>query len=153
MAEVNNCLLPDELKYHIEFNVWLRDNDDGSYDMGMTDIAQTMAGSVIHCRPKSVGKKVKKGKSVATVESGKWVGPVKTPLTGEITACNNTVESDATILNKSPYKEGWIVRINPSDLEGEQGELVSGNEALEGFKAYMKEKELGECIHCEGFDG
>ena len=81
MAEVNNCLLPDELKYHIEFNVWLRDNGDGSYDMGMTDIAQTMAGSVIHCRPKSVGKKVKKGKSVATVESGKWVGPVKTPLT------------------------------------------------------------------------
>ena len=49
MAEVNNCLLPDELKYHIEFNVWLRDNGDGSYDMGMTDIAQTMAGSVIHC--------------------------------------------------------------------------------------------------------
>ena len=87
MAEVNNCLLPDELKYHIEFNVWLRDNGDGSYDMGMTDIAQTMAGSVIHCRPKSVGKKVKKGKSVATVESGKWVGPVKTPLTGEIMAC------------------------------------------------------------------
>ena len=39
MAEVNNCLLPDELKYHIEFNVWLRDNGDGSYDMGMTDIA------------------------------------------------------------------------------------------------------------------
>jgi glycine cleavage system H protein len=62
MAEVNNCLLPDELKYHIEFNVWLRDNGDGSYDMGMTDIAQTMAGSVIHCRPKSVGKKVKKRK-------------------------------------------------------------------------------------------
>ena len=79
MAEVNNCLLPDELKYHIEFNVWLRDNGDGSYDMGMTDIAQTMAGSMIHCRPKAMGKKVKKGKSVATVESGKWVGPVKLP--------------------------------------------------------------------------
>ena len=89
----------------------------------------------------------------ATVESGKWVGPVKTPLTGEIMACNDAVESDATILNKSPYKQGWIVRIKPSDLDGEQGELVSGDEALDGFKAYMTEKELGECIHCEGFDG
>ena len=76
-----------------------------------------------------MGKKVKKGKSVATVESGKWVGPVKTPLTGEIMACNDAVESDATILNKSPYKQGWIVRIKPSDLDGEQGELVSGDEA------------------------
>tara|TARA_B100001029_G_scaffold78684_1_gene64464 strand:- start:1140 stop:1463 length:324 start_codon:yes stop_codon:yes gene_type:complete len=81
MAEVNNCLLPDDLQYHVEFNVWLRDNGDGTFDMGMTDIAQTMAGSVIHCRAKAVGKTVKKGKSIATVESGKWVGPVKTPLT------------------------------------------------------------------------
>jgi glycine cleavage system H protein len=68
-------------------------------------------------------------------------------------ACNDAVESDATILNTSPYKQGWIVRIKPSDLAAEQGELVSGEEALNGFKAYMTEKELGECIHCEGFDG
>ena len=60
MAEVNNCLLPDDLQYHVEFNVWLRDNGDGTFDMGMTDIAQTMAGSVIHCRAKAVGKTVKK---------------------------------------------------------------------------------------------
>ena len=79
MAEVNNCLLPDELKYHVEFNVWLRDNGDGTFDMGMTDIAQTMAGSVIHCRAKAVGKNVKRGK-VLLPESGKWVGPVKNTL-------------------------------------------------------------------------
>ena len=119
MAEINNCLLPDDLQYHVEFNVWLRDNGDGTFDMGMTDIAQTMAGSVIHCRTKSAGKNVKKGKSVATVESGKWVGPVKTPLTAEIMACNEKVESDATILNKSPYKDaslyGLLFRIVASD--------------------------------------
>ena len=153
MAEINNCLLPDDLKYHVEFNVWLRDNGDGTFDMGMTDIAQTMAGSVIHCRAKAVGKNVKKGKSVATVESGKWVGPVKTPLTAEIMASNQDIEGDATILNKSPYKQGWIVRLKPSLLEEEKGDLVSGEDALEGFKAYMSEKELGECVHCEGFDG
>ena len=124
MAEINNCLLPDELQYHVEFNVWLRDNGDGTYDMGMTDIAQTMAGSVIHCRAKAVGKNVKKGKSIATVESGKWVGPVKTPLTAEIMACNQDIEADATILNKSPYKHGWIVRLKPSLLEEEKGCLL-----------------------------
>ena len=42
MAELNNCLLPDDLYYHIEFNVWVRDNGDGMYDVGMTDIAQTL---------------------------------------------------------------------------------------------------------------
>ena len=58
----------------------------------------------------------------------------KNSLTGEITACNDIIEADATILNKSPYKQGWIVRIKPSDLDGEQGELVSGDEALEVSK-------------------
>tara|TARA_B100000700_G_scaffold81502_1_gene91731 strand:+ start:155 stop:616 length:462 start_codon:yes stop_codon:yes gene_type:complete len=153
MAEVNNCLLPDDLQYHVEFNVWLRDNGDGTFDMGMTDIAQTMAGSVIHCRAKAVGKTVKKGKSIATVESGKWVGPVKTPLTAEIMACNEDVEADATVLNKSPYKQGWIVRLKPSQMEEEKGDLVSGEDAQEGFRSYMSEKDLGECVHCEGFDG
>ncbi len=153
MSELNNCLLPDELLYHVENNVWLRDNGDGTYDMGMTDIAQTMAGSIIHCRPKAAGKKVKKGKSVATVESGKWVGPVKTPLTAEITARNDAIEADASILNKSPYMDGWIVRIRPVEMDAEQGELVSGDDAVAGFRTYMSEKELGECIHCEGFEG
>ncbi|MDP7203607.1 MAG: hypothetical protein QGF72_05700, partial [Candidatus Poseidoniaceae archaeon] len=82
--EVNNCKLPDDLLYHVEYNVWVRREDDGNVILGMTDIAQTLAGSIIHCRPKKVGKNVKRGKSVATVESGKWVGPVKSPLTGEI---------------------------------------------------------------------
>ncbi len=152
MAEINSCLLPDELQYHIEFNVWLKDNGDGTFDLGMTDIAQSMAGSVIHCRAKAVGKNVKKGKSVATVESGKWVGPVKTPLTAEIIACNESIEADATILNKSPYKQGWIVRLKPTNLDEEQGELVSGDAAVEGFRGYMAEKEFSSCIHCEGFD-
>lgn len=153
MGEVKNCVLPDGLLYHVENNIWIKVNDDGSLDLGMTDVAQTMAGSIIHCRPKKVGKKVKKGKSVAIVESGKWVGPVRSPFTGEILAANTEVESDATILNKSPYKDGWIVRLQPSNFDEERGELVYGDEATALFEDYMNEKDLSECIHCEGFEG
>jgi len=150
--EVNNCKLPDDLQYHVEYNVWVRREDDGNVVLGMTDIAQTLAGSIIHCRPKKIGKTVKEGKSVATVESGKWVGPVKSPLSGEIIERNEAAEDDASILNRSPYKEGWIIKIAPTDYDGECGTLVSGETASEGFAAYMSEKELAECIHCEGFE-
>ncbi len=153
MAELRNCMLPDDLQYHVDFNVWIRKNDDGSVDLGMTDIAQSMAGNIIHCRPKQAGKSVKAGRSVATVESGKWVGPVKTPFTGEIVAMNEAVAGNGTILNKSPYKKGWIVRIQPSNYEEEATVLVSGSDAVTGFDAYMTEKDMGECIHCEGFEG
>jgi len=153
MAELKNCMLPDDLSYHVDFNVWIKKNDDGTIDLGMTDIAQSLAGAMLHCRPKKGGKSVKKGKSIATVESGKWVGPVKTPFAGEIIAKNDAVESDATVLNKSPYKLGWIVRIQPSDYDGDSGELVRSDDAISGFDTYMTEKEMGECIHCEGFEG
>ena len=153
MAEIKNCLLPDDLLYQVEYNVWVRDNGDGTCDLGMTDVAQTMAGSIIHCKPKKAGKKVKQGKSLATVESGKWVGPVKSPFAGEIVARNDAAEADATILNKSPYKEGWIVRIKPDDGEAALAELLGGAAAVEKFGAYMADNDLAECIHCEGFDG
>ncbi len=153
MAELKNCLLPDDLRYHVEFNVWARDNGDGTYDLGMTDIAQTMAGAVIHCRPKKAGKAVKAGKSVATVESGKWVGPVKTPFAGMIVARNDAAETEPAILNKSPYREGWIVRIEPADGAAAYEGLLAVDEAAAAFSEYMTKNELGECIHCEGFDG
>lgn len=153
MAELKNCLLPDDLMYHIQYNIWVRKNDDGTVDLGMTDIAQSLAGNILHCRPKKAGRPVKKGRSIATVESGKWVGPVKSPFAGEITAQNDDVAADATILNKSPYKQGWIVRITPSNYDEDASDLVTSEAALAGFDAYMTEKDMGECIHCEGFEG
>jgi len=153
MAEVKNCLLPDDLYYSVENSLWVRDLEDGTAEIGMTDIAQTLAGAVLHCTAKKVGKTVKKGKSLATVESGKWVGPVRSPFTGEIVAVNEKVAADPPLLNRSPYKNGWIVRIRPENMSADLSELVQGEAALKGFEQYLTEKDLGECIHCEGFDG
>jgi glycine cleavage system H protein len=153
MSEVNNCLLPDDLYYSVADNVWVKMLDDGTARIGMTDIAQTMAGAIIHCRPQKAGKEVKKGRSLATVESGKWVGPVKSPLSGTIVEANPRVESEPAILNKSPYQEGWIVRLKPVDAQADLAALTQGQAAVEGFRAYMAEKGLAACIHCEGFTG
>ncbi len=153
MAEVKNCLLPDDLLYHVDYNVWLREHDDGTLDVGMTDIAQSLAGALLHCRAKKVGKAVKEGKSLATVESGKWVGPLKAPFACTIEAINDEVAADATILNKSPYKKGWILRVRPAEGVAHRDALVAGADAVAGFEQYMAKHELAECIHCEGFDG
>ena len=78
---------------------------------------------------------------------------IKQASAGEIVAANNDVESDATILNRSPYKQGWIVRIQPSNFDEDGSDLVSGKDAISGFETYMAEKEISECVHCEGFEG
>ena len=145
MTELNNCDLPDELLYHVEFNEWLRDEKDGTFTLGMTDIAQAMAGTVIHCRIKKAGKPVKSGKSLATVESGKWVGPVKAPFACSILEKNEAVEARAGLLNESPYQDGWIARVKPDDPESALADLAQGDAAVEGFRAYMIEHEFDCC--------
>ncbi len=152
MAESNHCVLPDDLLYHVDYNVWVRDNGDGIYEVGMTDVAQSLAGAIIHCRPKKAGKKVKQGKSLGTVESGKWVGPVKSPFAGEVVARNDAAEADATLLNRSPYRQGWIVRIKADEGEAALSGLVRSAEAIGTLVAYMEENDLTECAHCDGFE-
>ena len=153
MAELNNCILPDDLYFNVQDNIWVKDMGDETVRLGMSDIAQSMAGNIIHCRPKKAGSKLKAGRSVATVESGKWVGPVRCPFGGSIVAINEQVEADAALINRSPYKEGWIIQIKPDDFAGALAGLVQGQAALDGFKAYMEEHEITGCTHCEGFEG
>ena len=146
MATIKNCNLPDDLLYHVANNEWLQDLGDGTYKLGMTDIAQAMAGSVIHCRMKKIGKKVRAGKSLATVESGKWVGPVKAPFACEVVAVNEAINTEATLLNTQPYTGGWMLQIKPIDPADASRALSSGQAAMDGFVAYMEDHDFDSCV-------
>ena len=54
-----------------------------------------MAGQLVAFTPKKVGRKVEAGKSCATIESGKWVGPAKTAVAGEVAAVNDVMVGNA----------------------------------------------------------
>ncbi len=140
MAVLNNCNIPDDLIYWVREHVWVRPEEDGTITIGMTDAAQHLAGIIVNANPKKVGRKVKKGRSAGTVESGKWVGPIKSPVNGVIVAANDAVKADPTILNRDPYGEGWFVRIQPDDWEADSADLVSGEQAMADYQAFLNEK-------------
>lgn len=150
--DINNCFFPKGLYYHVEENTWLKKNDDGTVTVGMTDIAQTLAGSVLHATPQKVGRKRKKGKPLAIVESSKWVGPVKSPINGVVTASNDLLRSEPGLLNKSPYKAGWIVTLQPDDLDTDIAELLFGDAATAAYRKKIEDEELDACVHCEGYE-
>jgi len=77
MPTVRGCHMPDELLYDVENHIWFKEVGDGVVRIGMTTVATAMAGQLVAFTPKKVGRSVKAGKSCATVESGKWVGPAK----------------------------------------------------------------------------
>lgn len=144
MAVVRGCNIPEDLSYNVENNVWARREADGTVTVGLTAYACSLAGEIVAYTPKKVGKEVAKDKSCATVESGKWVGPVKIPVTGEVTKTNEAVTAKPGLINKDPYGEGWVVRIKPTDWNGDSTALKTGQGALEAFEAKMQ---------AEGFKG
>ncbi|EDP76178.1 glycine cleavage system protein H [Hydrogenivirga sp. 128-5-R1-1] len=143
MAEVNGCQVPEDLLYHIDPDAnaftWAKDNGDGTYTVGLTSVAAAMAGRLVAYTPKKVGKVVKKGKSVATIESGKWVGPVPAPFEGEIVEVNDALKGNPGLANDDPYGEGWIVKLKPTNPDDPKS-LMSGADAVEALRKVAEEK-------------
>ncbi|HVL90206.1 MAG TPA: glycine cleavage system protein GcvH [Actinomycetota bacterium] len=145
MTAVRNCNIPDDLLYLVKNHVWAR-RDGDLVVCGITDVAQNLAKSFISFTPKKVGKSVVKGKSTATLESGKWVGPVPAPVAGEIVEINEAGQSDPTIFNRDPYGDGWVAKIKPEDWDRDIADLLTGQAALDAYEAFMQE----EGIECGG---
>lgn len=145
MSEVRGCDLPDDLIYNVENNVWGRREDDGRVTVGLTSYACNLAGQIVSFTPKKVGRSVKLDKSCATVESGKWVGPAKAPVAGEVVETNDLVAGNPGLINEDPYGEGWLVRIQPDDWESDSAHLKTGSDAMAAFEAKMDAEGFGGC--------
>lgn len=145
MPTVNGCNIPEELYYLTEKHVWVRWEAEGMVTIGITDVAQHLAGNVLAFTPKKVGRTVPKGQSLATIESAKWVGPVPAPVSGEIAEVNEAGRKNPRLLNQDPYGEGWIVKLKPSAWEGEKAGLVTGPDGIKAYQAMLDR----EGIRCD----
>lgn len=141
------CDIPEDLYYDIERDVWIRFEDDIAV-LGMTDVAQTRCGKFAAISFRDVGKKVAQGKTLATVESAKWVGPFPAPFSCEVLATNEAgFARNILLANKEPYTSGWLVKVRPTNLETERAHLVTGQAAAERYKARIQELKIN-CLRC-----
>lgn len=145
MPIVNGCNLPDDLLYDVPNNLWYRAEGDGTYTVGMTMIATGMAGALVAFTAKKVGKTIEGGKSVATVESGKWVGPAKIGFDAEIVAVNDTLTANPKLANTDSYGDGWMVRVKPVDPAVPQSMLVPGSVVAGPYEAKMAADNFAGC--------
>jgi glycine cleavage system H protein len=118
-VKIDKYEFPDELYYDDEHN-WARVEGDVVVQ-GLDDLGQDLAGELVYVEVPRTGRKVEQGKPFMSMESGKWVGRVKAVVGGELVEANEEIEWEATLVNESPYDEGWLVKIKADDL----GELDS----------------------------
>jgi glycine cleavage system H protein len=145
MPTVKGCNLPDDLLYDVENQIWFRELGDGTVKLGMTTVATAMAGKLVAYTPKGVGKDVKAGKSCATVESGKWVGPAKTAAGGSIVAINDALTATPSLANSDPYGEGWLVVLKPEDWDAVKATLIPGAQVAGPYEAKMNADGFAGC--------
>ena len=137
MPDVRGCQMPDDLLYDVDNHIWLKELDDGNVKIGMTTVATAMAGQLVAFTPKKVGRAVQAGKSCATVESGKWVGPAKSAAGGEVVAVNDELVNKPTLANDDPYGAGWMVVIKPEDWASVKATLTPGSQVAPKYEAKM----------------
>ena len=126
--------LPGDLKYTKDHE-WLRQEEDGSVTIGITDHAQSALGDLVYIELPEEGLEIELGGEMAVVESVKAASDVYAPVSGTVVAVNEGLSDDPENINLEPYGEGWIVRLQPSAAE--DGETMSPDE----YQALLDELE------------
>jgi len=145
MTDVRGCQLPDDLLYDVENHIWFREIGDGKVKLGMTTVATALAGEIVAFTPKKIGRSIKEGKSCATIESGKWVGPAKTAAAGEVIETNDALADKPNIANEDPYDAGWMVILKPNDWDAIKPTLTPGSDVGPLYEAKMDADGFAGC--------
>jgi glycine cleavage system H protein len=119
MTAIDRWEFPNDL-YYDEEHVWAR-LEGNVVTIGISQFGQELAGEIVYVEVPHAGREVAKGEPFMSMESGKWVGRVKSPVSGKIIKGNEEIEWESTLVNEDPYGAGWLAKIevaDPSDLDG-----------------------------------
>jgi glycine cleavage system H protein len=145
MPLVNGCLLPDDLLFDVENQLWYRELGDGLVEVGITAVAAAMAGRVLAVTPKRAGRRLAAQQACAVVESGKVVGSARVAFPGLVERSNESLMDRPSTINKDPYGAGWLVVMRPDDWVIARSTLIRGAEVAEPYRAKMAAEDFPGC--------
>lgn len=138
--------------YDRDTHLWVTPTGGGRYRVGFDALAVETNGTVAALALTAPGVPVRRGEPFGTMEAAKFVGPLVLPLSGRVTAVNEQVLADPSLVESDPYRAGWLVEvlaavphvpgapaIDPEPLAG----LVTGKDAItEWFTAAVADYRL-----------
>jgi glycine cleavage system H protein len=146
MAKFKDVEMPGELYYfNTDNHVWGKIEGEKTIRCGIDQFGQKAAGTVAYIKIKPAGGTVTKGRALGTIEAGKYIGPVRSPVNGVITEVNQEVLDTPSLVNTDSYDKGWIVVIEADNLQEDIKDLVHGEDDVQKFLEadYKKYEEEG----------
>jgi len=130
MGEYTMSKIPPDLKYS-KTHEWVRVEGDVAV-VGITDHAQESLSDVVYVELPPVGTVLQAGDKFGVIESVKAASDLYSPVGGKVIAVNEALATSPELVNKDPYGEGWMIRLQPSNLEADLANLLdaAGYEAL-----------------------
>lgn len=137
--KVKGYEFPDDL-YYDKNHFWAKVDGD-TVIMGTTDLTQKLAGEITFVDVPEEGDEITAGKPFGSIESGKWVGRVYAPVSGEVSEGNEDLDDEPEIINQDPYGKGWICKIAPSGLDADLANLMQGEDYAKWVTAEIEKAE------------
>ena len=113
MTTIEGFDFPDDL-YYTKDHVWAK-ADGNTITIGLTSFGQDVAGDILYVEAPAEGRDVVKEEAFMSMESGKWVGRVKSPVSGKVLESNTELEWESDIVNNDPYGAGWLTKLEAKD--------------------------------------
>lgn len=118
-------------RYHADDHTWARREGD-LVRIGLDDLGQATTGDLAQIVVGGAGRTVRHGEEMGTLEAQKYVGPLRSPICGEIVAVNEEAARSPRVVNDDPYGAGWLALLRPAGHDDLAG-LVGPEEAPEWF--------------------
>ncbi len=110
--------IPADLKYTVEHE-WVK-IEGNIATVGITDYAQDELGDIVFVELPAEGDEVTQNEPFGTIEAVKAVSDLFSPLSGKVVEVNTALDDDPMAINRDPYGEGWMIKIemtDPSEVE------------------------------------
>lgn len=115
--------IPNDLKYTKDHEWLMIDGDVAT--IGITDFAQGELGDIVYVEIETVGDELGHGEVFGTVEAVKTVSDLFMPVSGEVIAFNEVLESEPELVNSDAYDKGWMIKLKISDASELEGLLTA----------------------------
>lgn len=115
--------IPADLKYTKDHE-WIKIEGDKA-TVGITDFAQGELGDIVYVDISSVGQQIKQHHVFGTVEAVKTVSDLFMPVTGKVVEFNKSLETAPEKVNNDPYGDGWMVKVELTNLSETSGLLTA----------------------------
>lgn len=144
MTQIDGCEFPDDLLYEHDGLVWARREATGEVVLGITSIHAALAGRLTKVQGRELSVEYAVGKSLGTLEGGRYFGPIRTPIRGRLVVINEAVLATPKLLSERPYTDGWFARVSPADWDADRRSLAPLPEARE----FLAAQRAALHVHC-----